>query len=553
MKKSLIAFLLLWLPVWLQGQSLSVSNLPILRINTKSRVIQDEPKIPVVMEFFDAAGPGQLNQVSTSPTISTIAGIEYRGSTSQADFIFLPGYVKKPYGIEIWTDTTGLTAKKMSLVQMPEESDWVLNASYNDRSFMRDFLAQLIAGRLGVLNSKTKFVELVINDEYRGVYILMEKIKQGKNRVPISDLYPTENTGDDVTGGYLLKIDKTSGSPSASFKSNYTSGILGTQKCEFQIEYPKYGIITQQQFSYIRDYINNWEQKLMSDDMNDPKASFRNYMDMPSFVNYFILNETVRNVDGYRLSSYLYKDKESLGGKIKMGPAWDFNIAFGNADYLNGWMTNGFVYKAMENTGGQNDAWQVPFWWNKLVQDASFRKSVATRWKEVRKTFLNTTSLFASIDSAQVVLKEPLNRNFQKYPLMGKKIWPNYYVGATLSDEVNWLKNWIQGRLTWLDAQLAIYDNPILGNELPEMTTLIYPNPSKGLFNWKFYLSRQSEVNYQLIDNQGRVLISSKNLNFGAGEQIYPVDFSHLPAGSYLFHWNSTEGSSQKIRLTISN
>ena len=551
MKKNLF---ILWLilPTVLFGQSLSVSNLPILRINTKTRVIQDEPKIPVVMEIFDN-GSGQLNQVSANPSISTIAGIEFRGSTSQADFIFLPGYVKKPYGIEIWTDTTGVTAKKMSLVQMPEESDWVLNASYNDRSFMRDFLAQMIAGRLGVLNSKTKFIELIINDEYRGVYLLMEKIKQGKNRVPISDLYPTENAGDDVTGGYLLKIDKSSGSPSANFKSNYTSGILGTQKCEFQIEYPKYGIITQQQFIYIRDYIQTWERKLMTEDMNDSKASFREMMDMPSFVNYFILNETVRNVDGYRLSSYLYKDKESLGGKIKMGPAWDFNIAFGNADYLNGWMTNGFVYKAMENDGGKNDAWQVPFWWNKLVQDASFRKAVATRWKEVRKTFLNTNSLFASIDSAQVVLKEPLNRNFQKFPLMGRKIWPNYYVGSTLTDEVNWLKNWIQGRLTWLDAQLAIYDNPILANEQVELPAMVYPNPSRGLFTWRFTLAKSSEVNYQVVDLQGHVLISSKSLNFGSGEQIYTLDFSNLPAGSYLFQWNSTEGSSQKLRLNIAN
>lgn len=551
MKKNLFIFWLI-LPTVLFGQSLSVSNLPILRINTKTRVIQDEPKIPVVMEIFDN-GSGQLNQVSANPSISTIAGIEFRGSTSQADFIFLPGYVKKPYGIEIWTDTTGVTAKKMSLVQMPEESDWVLNASYNDRSFMRDFLAQMIAGRLGVLNSKTKFIELIINDEYRGVYLLMEKIKQGKNRVPISDLYPTENAGDDVTGGYLLKIDKSSGSPSANFKSNYTSGILGTQKCEFQIEYPKYGIITQQQFIYIRDYIQTWERKLMTEDMNDSKASFREMMDMPSFVNYFILNETVRNVDGYRLSSYLYKDKESLGGKIKMGPAWDFNIAFGNADYLNGWMTNGFVYKAMENDGGKNDAWQVPFWWNKLVQDASFRKAVATRWKEVRKTFLNTNSLFASIDSAQVVLKEPLIRNFQKFPLMGRKIWPNYYVGSTLTDEVNWLKNWIQGRLTWLDAQLAIYDNPILANEQVELPAMVYPNPSRGLFTWRFTLAKSSEVNYQVVDLQGRVLISSKSLNFGSGEQIYTLDFSNLPAGSYLFQWNSTEGSSQKLRLNIAN
>lgn len=548
-RKTLFLILIPWA---LFSQSLSISNLPIIRISTKTRVIQDEPKVPVVIDVFDK-GPGKLNQVSGTPTISTIAGIEYRGSTSQADFYFLPGLVKKPYGIELWTDTSGVTAKNLSLVQMPLESDWVLNASYNDRSFMRDFLAQNLAGRLGVLNSKTKFVELIVNEEYRGVYVLMEKIKQGKNRVPISDLYPTENSGDNLTGGYLLKIDKSSGSPSTSWKSEYTSGMLATQKTEFQIEYPKYGIITQQQINYIKNYINNWEQKLMTENINDPKASFRNFMDMPSFVNYFILNEVTRNVDGYRLSTYLYKDKESLGGKIKMGPAWDFNLSFGNADYLNGWMTNGFVYKAMENEAGKNDYWQVPFWWNKLVQDASFRKAVATRWKSVRSSFLSTKSLYATIDSAQVVLKDPLSRNFQKYPLMGKKIWPNYYVGATLTDEVNWLKNWIQGRLTWLDAQMALYEGTILGNELPETQAIVYPNPSKGLFYWKFTLTKAADVNYQVLDHQGRVLISSKNLNFGSGEQIYPVDLTSLPAGSYLFCWDSSEGANQKIRFTITH
>ena len=540
------------LPVLLMGQSLSVSNLPIIRINTKTRVIQDEPKIPVVMELFDN-GSGKLNQVSANPTVKLVAGIEFRGSTSQADFYFLPGLVKKPYGFEIWTDSTGVTAKKMSLVQMPEETDWVLNASYNDRSFMRDFMAQYIAGRLGLLHSETKFVELIINDEYRGVYILMEKIKQGKNRVPISDLYPTENAGDAVTGGYLLKIDKNSGSPSSTFKSNYASGILATQKCEFQIEYPKIGIITQQQYNYIRDYITNWEKKLMTEDMNDPKASFLDFMDMPSFVNFFILNEVTRNVDGYRLSTYLYKDKESKGGKIKMGPAWDFNIAFGNADYYNGWKIDGFLYRAMEADAGSKDAWQVPFWWNKLMQDASFRKAVATRWKSVRSSFLNANAINATIDSTQLALKDPLIRNFQKYPLMGRKIWPNYYVGSTLSDEVNWLKNWIQGRITWLDAQIALFDSPILATEIQEVSTSIYPNPSNGLFNWKFSLAESAEINYQILDNQGRVLHSSKSLSFKAGEHIYPLDLTGLPAGSYLFQWNSSEGSTQKIRLLMSN
>ena len=548
MKRHLVFFLLL-LPSLFYGQSLSVSNLPIVRFNTKTRVIQDEPKIPVQMEIFDN-GPGQLNQLSSTPSISTVAGVEYRGSTSQADFYFLPGFVKKPYGIELWTDTTGVKAKKLSLVQMPEESDWVLNASYNDRSFMRDFIAQNVAGRLGLLHSNAKFVELIINDEYRGVYILMEKVKQGKNRVPISDLYPTENAGDDVTGGYLLKIDKTSGSPSTSWKSNYTSGISATQKCEFQIEYPQYGIITQQQLIYIRDYINNWEKKLMTEDMNDPKASFRDYMDVSSFVNYFILNEVTKNVDGYRLSTYLYKDKESLGGKIKMGPAWDFNIAFGNADYLNGWKTDGFVYKAMENDGGKNDYWQVPFWWNKLIQDASFRKALATRWKTVRSSFLNTNTLFATIDSAQVALKDPLTRNFQKYPLMGKKIWPNYYVGATLSDEVNWLKNWIQGRLVWLDAQMAVFDSPILAISEETTSSIVYPNPSTtGIFQWKFSLDKPSLVTYFISDAMGRMIMSPKNANFGSGEQIQPLDLSAFPAGTYLLSWKTEDGSVQQIKI----
>jgi hypothetical protein len=548
MKRNLICFLLLW-SSFLYSQSLSVSNLPIVRFNTKTRVIQDEPKIPVQMEIFDN-GPGQLNQVSSTPTITTVAGVEYRGSTSQADFYFLPGFVKKPYGIELWTDSTGVKAKKLSLLQMPEETDWVLNASYNDRSFMRDFIAQSLAGHIGLLHSKAKFVELIINDEYRGVYVLMEKVKQGKNRVPISDLYPTENAGDDVTGGYLLKIDKSSGSPSTTWKSNYTSGITATQKCEFQIEYPQYGIITQQQLVYIRDYINNWEKKLMTEDMNDPKASFRDYMDVSSFVNYFILNEVTRNVDGYRLSTYLYKDKESLGGKIKMGPAWDFNIALGNADYLEGWKTDGFVYKAMENDGGKNDYWQVPFWWNKLIQDASFRKALATRWKAVRSSFLNTNTLFATIDSAQVVLKDPLTRNFQKYPLMGKKIWPNYYVGATLSDEVNWLKNWIQGRLVWLDAQMVVFDSPILAMREEDTSAIVYPNPStSGLFQWKFSLDKPSLVTYFITDAMGRMIMSPKNVNFGSGEQIQSLDMSTFPAGTYLFSWTKEGGAVQQIKI----
>jgi hypothetical protein len=136
---------------------------------------------------------------------------------------------------------------------------------------------------------------------------------------------------------------------------------------------------------------------------------------------------------------------------------------------------------------------------------------------------------------------------------MGRKIWPNYYVGSSLTDEVNWLKNWIQGRLTWLDAQMTLFGSPILGNELEETQDMVYPNPSRGLFYWKFSLEKSSTVNYQVLDNQGRVLISSKSLNFEAGEQIYPLDLSSLPSSAYILQWTTGEGSWQKIRLNVSN
>ena len=124
-------------------------------IDTRGRTIVNEPKIPTKITLF-ARGPGALNQISASPTLNIWAGVEFRGSTSQEDFYFLPGLIKKPYGIEIWTDSTGRVSKDTSMVQMPAESDWVLNASYNDRTFMRDVLARYLGNNMGMLGSRTR-------------------------------------------------------------------------------------------------------------------------------------------------------------------------------------------------------------------------------------------------------------------------------------------------------------------------------------------------------------------------------------------------------------
>lgn len=514
------------------GQSLSVSNLPILHINTKGVTVVDEPKIPAKFALYDR-GTGQLNQLTDKPALNFWAGIEFRGSTSQEAWYFLPGLVKKPYGFEIWTDSVAMKPARLSLAQMPVESDWVLNASYNDRTFLRDVLAQHMAGVLGLENSSTRYVEVILNDAYQGIYILMEKIKQGKSRVDIADLTPNDNAGDEVTGGYLLKIDKTTGATSRSWNSAYVSG-RGNNKGFFQIEYPKTENMTNQQFTYIKNYVSTFEKSLQEENPLKANTTYRSMMNMPSFVNFFILNELTRNVDGFRLSTYFYKDKDSKGGKLTMGPAWDFNLSFGNADYYDGYLPQGWVYNKLELAQGSPDFFQTPFWWGKLMKDSVFVNSVKRRWTDLRKKSLSPQTIFKFMDSTQVVLREPMQRNFGRFPLYGKKIWPNYFVGSNANDELFWMQNWISARIKWLDASIASLDAMlILGKEEPVLIRA-FPNPSSNEVKLEFPLPYLADVKILVYDLMGRRVLQQSLGSFDKGSVRVPVDISSLAVGQYV-------------------
>lgn len=524
----------LFVQIQVFAQSLSVSNLPILRIDTKGATIVDEPKIPAKFSLYDR-GKGQMNQLTDKPAFSFWAGIEYRGSTSQADWYFLPGLVKKPYGFEIWTDSVAMKATKLPLGLMPAESDWVLNASYNDRTFLRDVVAQNLAGQLGLKNSNTRYVEVILNDAYQGIYILMEKIKQGGNRLDIADLKSIDNAGDDVTGGYLVKIDKTSGAASRSWNSAYVSG-RGTEKSFFQVEYPKSENITTQQFIYIKNYVSTFEKSLQEENPLKASTTYRSMMDMPSFVNYFLLNELSRNVDGYRLSTYFYKDKDSKGGKLTMGPAWDYNLSFGNADYYDGYLPQGWVYNKLELTQGTPDYFQTPFWWGKLMKDSIFVNSVKRRWSSLRKTTLSSQAIFKFMDSTTVALKDPMQRNFGRFPLYGKKVWPNYYVGNNANEELFWMENWILARLTWLDAAIGQLDAMlVLGKEL-DVSIRAFPNPAKHSIQLEFPLSQDANLHVEVFDLLGRSMMSKYMGMHLKGSKLIPLDISSLSASRYVIH-----------------
>jgi CotH kinase protein len=514
------------------AQSLSISNLPILQINTQGATIVDEPKILAKFSLYDRKD-GQLNQLIDKPAFSFWAGIEYRGSSSQGDWYFLPGLVKKPYGFEIWTDSLAMQSTKLSLVQLPAESDWVLNASYNDRTFLRDVLAQHLSGLMGLKNSKIRYVEVVLNDAYQGIYILMEKIKQGGNRLDIADLTSIDNAGDDVTGGYLVKIDKTTGATSRGWNSAYISG-KGSNKGYFQIEYPKKENITSQQFNYIKNYVDSFEKSLQEENPLKVSTTYRSMMDMPSFVNYFILNELSRNVDGYRLSTYFYKDKDSKGGKLTMGPAWDYNLSFGNADYYDGYLPQGWVYNKLELTEGTPDYFQTPFWWGKLMKDSVFVNSVKRRWSSLRKTSLSPQTIFKFMDSTTVALKEPMQRNFGRFPLYGKKVWPNYFVGQNANDELFWMQNWISARINWLDAAIAKLDATIVLGQEEEPAIRAFPNPAGQMINLEFPLQEEVNLRLELFDLLGRVVLSRPLGHHNKGPVIIPLDISTLVPGRYV-------------------
>nr|HMT30443.1 CotH kinase family protein [Bacteroidia bacterium] len=293
------------------------SDLPIVVINTNGQTILDDPKIIVHMGIIDN-GVGIRNYLSDPyNNYDGNIGIEIRGSWSQT-------FPQKQYGFEtlnslnVETDT--------SILGMPPESDWILNAPYNDKTCMRNVLAYDIANKTGHYASRSRFCELVINNDYKGIYIMLEKIKRDSSRVDISKLLTTDTTGADLTGGYIFKIDKPIGGTAPGWNSQY-DGIPGT-KIHFQYEYPDFDSIAPQQKTYIRSYVDSFEFALNATWFTNPDSGYKKFIDLQSFVDYFILNETTKNVDAYRNSTFLYKKKITKGNKLFIGPAWDYNVGF---------------------------------------------------------------------------------------------------------------------------------------------------------------------------------------------------------------------------------
>ena len=485
-----------WFRVPVQYNS---SNLPIIKIDTDGRSILDEPKIVATMGIIDN-GPGQINHVDDPITdYNGNIGIEIRGSSSQM-------FPKKQYAVELWTQDK--QDSSASVLGFPPEEDWILYAPYSDKSLIRNFLTYNLGEKLGWYAPRTKFVELYLNDQYMGVYVLTEKIKRNKNRVDISKLNPDENSGDDLTGGYIVKIDKTTGaangdgwnSPFPSIGKQY--GII-----RFQYHYPREDEITQEQKNYIQQFITDFETALKGPQFRHQYLGYRKYINVESFIDFSIMNELTKNIDGYRLSTFLYKDKDSRDDKLYIGPLWDFNLAFGNADYCNGGDYYGWEWNFNDICGGEHIS--NPFWWNRLIRDPDYVVQYQSRWNELRQDILSNEKIMDFIDSTVVMLDDPQQRNFERWPILDEYVWPNNYVGGSYTNEISFLKNWIKNRLGWLDSNIANLEIITDINNAEDLTTSItvFPNPTEGAFAIKMNHQSSGKKVIKLQDNLGRIVL----------------------------------------------
>jgi hypothetical protein len=441
------------------------SELPYFQVTTDV-AIENEPKVPGDLKVFIE---GDL--VFESPI-----GIEYRGSTSfrLSD--------KKSYGFETWDEADNDV--NASILGFPEEEDWILmghvyRASEGrifDPTLMRHFIGYELFRNMGNYASRCQFIELEVNDDFAGTYIFMEKLKRDNERIDIARLDPDENEGEDLTGGYILKIDKTAGGdvapgqPLSYYENNWDDDARYNEDISFRsaydvngqplaiepfgppyhpeqyletyflYEYPDAADISDQQKAYIQNYIYAFETALLTDDFAAPGRTYTDYIDPASFVDYFILNEVVSNVDAYRLSTFMYKDKND---RLKLGPVWDLNIGYNGQGRVprTDWIVN-------YNDYVPTDAWLVPFWWDRLLEDPQFTDLLKSRWNELRANVLATATV------------ENLVRQTANYLIDNGAIDRNYerWTGAfdfSYNSEVDAMVSYLRERLDWMDGAIA--------------------------------------------------------------------------------------------------
>ncbi|MCX5645177.1 MAG: CotH kinase family protein [Phycisphaerae bacterium] len=414
------------------------SNLPIVIIDTNHQNLSTN-LTRVSSVFIDTGAQGRA-KITDAPDFAGRGGIKKRGRSTGSQ-------AKPQYGFEVWDENN--RDRDAAILGLPADSDWVLYAPYTyDRALINNAFIYGLSNEIGRYAVRTRFVEVYVNSnddtvsasDYVGLYIFMEKIKRGPDRVNVEKLEPWDSTEPRISGGYMLKIDQVDpgdhGFHTARGNPTYGDGTM----CYVD---PKETEITTAQSAWIRGYLDAFENALYGPNFADPETGYAKYIDVDCFIDHNLLNMLAMNVDALRLSTYLYKPRS---GKLGMGPVWDFDRALDSAD---GRDDNA---KSWRGTGDASDYLKY-IWWDHLFQDANFWQKYIDRWYALRQGAFSTASLDASIDAMANEIREAQVRNQQKWPSQGPRSGTG--INGTFQGEIDHLKQWLQTRCTWVDSQFV--------------------------------------------------------------------------------------------------
>ena len=301
---------------------------------------------------------------------------------------------------------------------MPEDKKWLFLAEYSDKTLLRNRLVFEL-GRLSSLDwtPSGRFAEVYINDLYNGTYNITQKVEEGKHRVDIGE------------GGFLLEIDQI-------HRLDPDDVYFYGKDSLFNIKEPNLQS-GDTQYKFIENFLNQFEEALHGSDFADPEVGYLSYIDLDSFIDWYLINEISKNQDSVSWSSIYLTLKP--GGKIKMGPLWDYDLSFGNVDYSDAEYPEGWWIKS--NT-----------WYARLFQDPVFVEKVKERFSYYKQ---NETLILGYINMLADKLRFAQATNNEKWETIGMYVWPNPVVYDTYDEEVSHLKNWYSARMDWLDDNLS--------------------------------------------------------------------------------------------------
>ena len=368
------------------------TGLPIISINTNG--------VEITSKDEEIQGTLKIDGGRNYPILEN-APIEIRGRGNSTWWL----HPKKPYQLKF--------ESKTEMLGMPNDKKWIFLAEYSDKTMLRN-VAAFEMGYLSKLEftPKSVFAEVYVNNQYQGTYNISQKVEESSNRVILG------NTG------YLLEIDQLDRLDPGDVYFRTNDFLINIKEPELTIESNEY--------NYVKNLVNEFETVLKSNQFKDPNIGYAKYIDVDSFIDWYLISEITKNQDSRDFSSIFMNVVP--GQKIKMGPLWDFDLAFGNVNYSDATNPTGFWVKNHK-------------WYARLFQDPLFVARVKLRFiffKERQNLILN------KIDSYSNYLKWAQEENDKKWNTIGVYVWPNPLVLDTYDAEVNQLKSWYTQRMSWL-------------------------------------------------------------------------------------------------------